>query len=67
MIEGAELNIYTTNGESISMDLSPVQLMAVCGMLGIKYHVDDNSITCFADESLLNFYKKTVGRFKEIQ
>lgn len=64
-IEGAELNIYMANGESISMDLSPIQLMAVCGMLKINYNGEDNSISCLSDESLSEFYKKTVGRFKE--
>lgn len=65
-IEGAELNIYMTNGESIGIDLSPVQLMAVCGILKIHYNDDDNSISCLSDKSLAEFYQKTVGRFKEI-
>lgn len=66
-IEGAELNIYTTDGQSISLDLSPVQLMAVCGMLGLKHHGEDNSVTCLSDKSLAEFYKTTVGRFKEVE
>lgn len=62
--EGAELNIYTTNGRNISIDLSPTQLMSICGILKIEYDDVNDSISCLSDESLIEFYKKTVGRFK---
>jgi hypothetical protein len=64
--EGAELNIYTTDGQNLSIDLSPFQLMAVCGMLGLKYQ-GEGSVTCLSDKSLAEFYSKTVGRFKEVE
>lgn len=66
VIDSAELNIYTTDGQSISLSLSPTQLMAVCGILGLKYN-NDKSVSCFSDKSLEDFYKITVGRFKEIE
>lgn len=66
-IEGAELNIYTTDGQSISIDLSSVQLMAVCGMLGIYYDSEDGCVNYLSDKGLAEFYTKTVGRFKEVK
>lgn len=62
IIEGAEINVYATDGTSFSFDLSPMQLKAVCGILGLAYN-ENGSINCFSDKGLEVFYSKTVGRF----
>lgn len=66
MFEGAEINIYTTDGTSFSFDLSPIQLKAVCGILGLEYN-GNGTMNCFSDKGLETFYSKTVGRFKEVK
>lgn len=61
--EGAELTVYGSNGEEISIDLSPIQLNAVCRLLGIEYRGDGN-ISCYSDASVLKIVDATLGRFK---
>lgn len=63
-IEGAELTIYTTNGENLSIDLSPTQLKAIVGILGISFN--GNMLNCFSDESVNKLYEMTIGKLKPL-
>ncbi|WP_160679719.1 hypothetical protein [Clostridium sp. C8-1-8] len=62
-LEGAELTIYKTDGESFAFDLSPTQLLAICKILGINFDEKGN-MTCFSDEGLKKFMEVTVDRMK---
>lgn len=66
-VDNAELNIYMTNGEVIGIDLSPIQLMSICGLLKLQYNENEGTVSCLSDESLKEFYSKTVGRFTDIE
>lgn len=59
MINNAELTIYLNNGEDISFELSPVQLIAIVKLLGIEYNTESSSVNMFSDETL-----KTLIAFK---
>ncbi len=52
MIDNAELTIYLNNGEDISFELSPMQLVAIVKLLGIKYNTVSSSVNMFSDETL---------------
>lgn len=64
MIKGAELILYDEDGNNINIDLSQTQLLAICKILGLK--AESGNITCFSDDSLKTFMKKTIDRFKPI-
>lgn len=51
MIEGAEITIYSTDGNCISFDLSPSQLAIVIKILGIQLE-EEQEIRCFSDSAL---------------
>jgi len=65
MISGAELTIYSIQGDEVSMSLSGVQLQAVCKMLGLKYDGAANFI-CYSDDGLKTIMDRTINRLKEI-
>ena len=52
MINNGELTIYLNNGEDISFELSPVQLIAIVKLLGIEYNTASSSVIMFSDETL---------------
>lgn len=52
MINNGELTIYLNNGEDISFELSPVQLVAIVKLLGIEYNTVNSSVNMFSDETL---------------
>ena len=55
-LEGAELNVYTTDGQTLTVDLSMTQLSIVCKILGLKFP-DSQTINYFSDETLKKFAK----------
>lgn len=61
-LDGAELTVYATDGNQISIDLSPVQLIAICKILGISYN--DGALTSFTDEGVLTIMEKTLNKLK---
>lgn len=61
MIRSVELTLWSDSGESVSFDLSPVQLEAVCKILKLKFEGDN--VTCLSDESLKLFMDKTVDKW----
>lgn len=50
-IEGVDLTIYTTDGDGVTIDLSPTQLAVVVKILGIEFG-EGQSIQCFSDATL---------------
>lgn len=52
MIDNAELTIYLKNGEDISFELSPMQLVAIVKLLGIEYNTESSSVNMFSDDTL---------------
>jgi len=65
-IERATLNIHSAAGDSITLELSPVQLQAVCQILGIEPD-NNNSVKCYSDESIKLLVAKTIGRLQEVK
>lgn len=55
-IEGAELNIYSTNGQDLSIDLSVKQLSVLIKILGLDL-TDENTLSCFSDDTLNDLIK----------
>lgn len=62
MIESAELTVYDENGDSLSIDLSPVQLTAVCKILGLS--MENGELMCFSNESIIKIMAKTIDRWE---
>ncbi len=52
MIDNAELTIYLKNGEDISFELSPMQLVAIVKLLGIEYNTESSNVNMFSDDTL---------------
>lgn len=52
--EGAEL-CYYLNGESNCFSLSDIQFAVISKILGLKIDDENNTITCFSDETLAKF------------
>ena len=64
MIKTAEIVLYDENDDTISFELSPKQLEAVCKILGLS--IDENGLNCFSDKSLQKIMNLTINRLKEI-
>ena len=56
MIEYAEITLYDENGDSIGFNLSPAQLKIVCQILGIRQGKTNETITCYSDKMLEQFF-----------
>jgi ribosomal protein L11 len=65
-IETVELTIYDKNSDTISIDLSPTQTMAIIKFLGLEYDSKSKNITMFSDESLKLIMDKTINKLKLI-
>lgn len=52
MINYAEITIYNENDDTVSFELSPTQLQAVCKILGLRPGEQPGTITCFSDASV---------------
>ncbi len=65
MIIGANLCVYSNDGNEAEFPLSSLQLETICKILGIK-HDGGETFSCFSDESLKTFMDRTVNRFKEV-
>lgn len=51
--EGAELTVYSTDGEMVNLDISRMQLQAVFKVLGFRFQGNGQYI-CYSDEGLRN-------------
>lgn len=65
MIKAAEIVLYDENDDTISFELSPKQLEAICKILGLSFN--ENVLNCFSDESLQKIMNLTVNKLKEIK
>lgn len=63
MITNAVITIHNEQGESIGFELSYMQLITVCKILGIKYN-DGEEISCFSDETLKKLIEMDRNPFK---
>ena len=52
MINYAEIILYNENDDTVSFELSPTQLQAVCKILGLRTGEQSGTITCFSDASV---------------
>lgn len=64
LIENAKLIIYDNNKNSININLSQIQILAICKILGLK--AENGNISYFSDNSLKTLMEKTIDRFKLI-
>lgn len=64
LIENAKLIIYDNNKNSININLSQIQILAICKILGLK--IENGNISYFSDNSLKTLIEKTIDRFKPI-
>lgn len=64
MIKGAEITIWSELGDNLSFDLTPIQLEAVCKMLGLEF--ERGSFTCFSDEGLKMLMGRTIDKIQSV-
>lgn len=64
--EGAEITIYTKDGNQFSFDLSQMQAIMAFKILGFKFGKGDN-YSCYSDQALAQFFDMTSNplRLKE--
>ena len=65
MINYAEIMLYDENDDTAGFELSPMQLKAVCKILGLKPGEQPGTITCYSDnsvEKMLNYLEKLTIR-----
>ena len=54
--EGAEITIYTVDGEQFTIDLSAIQTIAAMKILGIKFS-SNNSYSCYSDKTVKELFE----------
>lgn len=53
--EGAEITIYTKEGEQFSIALSSIQTIAAMKILGVIFN--DDSYSCYSDQTIKELFK----------
>lgn len=56
MFEGAEINLYSRDGQSISLPLDELQTAVVVKILGLKL-LEGDTYCCYGKNTLASFFK----------
>lgn len=64
MIYGVDLTVYDDSGDEINIPLSPLQVQAVCKILGLKF--ENSNFLCYSDDGLKTVMDKTINRLREV-